>query len=120
MTDEEIRVKIALSIGWTPEEVQNEDGHGQRFGHTLRWRKPGDTRIAHYLLAMPSNYPEDLNACAEFEARMVTGERVAYREHLVQICDSYFHAGTHWSSCSVHANARQRCLAYLKTKGLLP
>lgn len=105
MTNEEIRIKVAESLGW--EGVRGETGYP-----TPRARELGDYQ------AVP-NYPESLDCCAEFEAKMVTGDRATYREHLAQICDSDFHAETHWSTCSVHANARQRCLAYLKVKGIV-
>ncbi len=105
MTNDEIRIKIAESLGWS-----------QPFGATGDWQRP-DGSMTRW--CMVPNYPESLDSCAEFEVRLITGERATYREHLAQVCDRDFYAGTHWSTCSVHASAKQRCLAYLKTKELI-
>ena len=119
MTNEEIRIKVAEAMGWQCEKVQNEDGHGVRFGHTMRWRCPGDTRIAHFLPTEPPNYPESLDACAKFEATLTDEEHLRYRVQLWNVVITEGDELT-WDRQFISATARQRCLAYLKTKGIIP
>lgn len=101
MTNEEIRIKVAEAMGW---EVISD---------TLCNVKPdknGDPEIEP--IAPLPNYPEDLNACAEFEKMMTDEEHNRYRAHLYGMT---FNPRECFS-----ATARQRCLAYLKTKRIIP
>ena len=82
------------------------------------WKRKGRNKIWicptggwDYLNALP-NYPLDLNACAEFEATLTGAERFTYLVELNKLSGD--------EPSSVWATARQRCLAYLKTKGILP
>lgn len=108
MTDEEIRIKVAESLGWTVNpEVRDLGTHPQmERGH-------------HFL----PNYPLDLNACAEFEKLLTYEEADEYDDHLGDICkrdNDLTDNPTPWRFAVTTATARQRCLAYLKTKGVLP
>ena len=98
LTDEEIRIKVA-------------EAHG-----TMRWSYALPTKC---IGANVPNYPEDLNACASFEATLTDAEHLRYR---VQLWNVVITEGdeTTWDRQFVSATARQRCLAYLKTKGLIP
>jgi hypothetical protein len=58
------------------------------------------------------NYPFDLNACAEFEKTLTDQEHNRCRAHIYLMT---FNPRECFS-----ATARQRCIAYLKTKGIIP
>ena len=101
-TDEEIRIKVAEACG--EETVFN----------------------------LHPNYPLDLNACASFEATLTDEEKPSYVRCLNAshpTSDIFYPdqaergfnnklAGEVFGLVST--TARQRCLAYLKTKGLIP
>lgn len=107
MTDEEIRIKVAEEMGWTV--VQDEHGVcGTIDG--IHWHSPA---------GFP-NYPESLDACAKFEKTIKTPHK--YNEQLELVVLGYLlkekdSIAEFMLRC---ATARQRCLAYLKTKGILP
>lgn len=126
MTNEEIRIKVAEAMGWKPpfnerEWLYNSGSEGEDvYGKFVGTDPCGDREQV-------PNYPFDLNACAEFEAELKK-LRVfsSYLSNLALICgfnaqgnEAWFklHAGLE-AVCS--ATARQRCLAYLKTKGIIP
>lgn len=120
MTDEEIRIKVAESLGakWhsvltTPkiERLVLAFRQWTDLGAN-RWDLPDGRVLSHDV----PNYPEDLNACAEFEAALTDEERRSYFFHLFGT--QRLEDGDLWKAVS--ATARQRCQAYLKTKGLLP
>ena len=71
-------------------------------------------RLDRQALHVP-NYPEDLNACAEFEATLTDEEWKDYGVPLGSRDIS-------WEGAKklLSATARQRCIAYLKVKGILP
>lgn len=126
LTDEEIRIKVAEAMGL---EIIHDP------------RGPIDTRPSPYSIkrklfytpaaagvrrkswpkasAVPiiPNYPESLDACAEFEKTLTTEQRHDYVRALRHITEA-------WDAMpeftTTFATARQRCLAYLKTKGILP
>lgn len=65
------------------------------------------------LFSCKDNDPlEDLNACAQFEATLANEEKTDFIRELNKGDFSYRRLA--------FATARQRCLAYLKTKGILP
>lgn len=94
MTDEEIRIKVAEACG--EETVFN----------------------------LHPNYPEDLNACAEFETTLTDEEQTHYTAQLIAQCGEVARESRNLKFVrlfyQITATARQRCLAYLKTKGLIP
>lgn len=108
LTDEEIRIKLAEACGWKP----TTDGG-------ICWDSNGKA------ILNPPNYPADLNSCAEFEKTLTTEEQQEYFYQLneeVGLVSPRSPAWLlEWSVFKlVTATARQRCLAYLKTKGVLP
>lgn len=108
MTNEEIRIKVAEAMGW---EVISD---------TLCNVKPdknGDPEIEP--IAPLPNYPESLNACAEFEKTLTDREHFSFRKHLWDIVIKLGPEDT-WDRQFVSADAKTRCIAYLKTKGILP
>lgn len=98
MTDEQMRIAIAEACGWIHHHMRPSETER----HQKKWR---------YLSDLP-NYLNDLNACAEFEAMLTSAERFTYIVELNKLCGD--------EPSAVWATARQRCIAYLKTKGLIP
>ena len=109
MTDSELRVAVAETLGWKCVRL---------FEKALRGYKPtGHPDCSSYIVP---NYHGDLNACAEFEATMMDEQKEAYCRIL---CDALCTP----EECSVYdftdsdliavafATARQRCIAFLKT-----
>jgi hypothetical protein len=107
MTDEEIRIKVAETMGWKPDP------------ETKFWYALGpDEILAGFKDGIVSPLPDylnDLNACAEFEATLTDEELEAYREHLSELLNDTARIGLGFT-----AKPKMRCLAYLKTKGILP
>lgn len=106
MTDEAIRIKVAEAMGWTG--IRGETGYP-----TLRARELGDYQ------ALP-NYPESLDACAELEKTIKVPHK--YNEQLELVVLGYLlkekdSVAEFTLRC---ATARQRCIAYLRVKGILP
>jgi len=93
LTDEEIRFKVAELCG------------------TWRWRHCYDLYGKDPFFDSP-NYPEDLNACHEFEKTIHTVQVQTYRKHLQSLVEQEVETGMFgiW-----HATARQRCEALLMT-----
>ncbi len=111
MTNEEIRIKVAEACGWKSPFNEREWLHGSGpegedvYGKFVGTDPCGDREQV-------PNYPFDLNACAEFEKTLTDQEHNRYRAHIYGMT---FNPRECFS-----ATARQRCLAYLKTKGILP
>ena len=98
MTDEQMRIAIAEACGWIHHHMRPSETER----HQKKWR---------YLSDLP-NYPEDLNACSEFEAMLASAERFTYIVELNKLCGD--------EPSAAWATARQRAEAFLKTKGILP
>ena len=96
MNNAEIRIKIAESLSW------KQTPFGEPInGHPQTWR----------ILADLPNYPESLDACAEFEAANWDNHKI-YLRNLIDICQT--------PEDAITATPLQRCLAYLRTKNLIP
>ena len=111
MTNEEIRIKVAEAMGWTWNE-QTMIG-----GILFRPAWSHDTHGFRYSIHDLPNYPESLDSCAEFEKTLTTEQRHDYvrsLRHITEVWDAMPEFTT------TFATASQRCLAYLKTKGLIP
>jgi hypothetical protein len=98
MTDEQINVKIAeLALDWNPN------------GEHWQQLRDGSFRTADKL----PNYCTDLNAMHEAEKTLSTGdEQTIYLD--------YFYSTTPNNFAMVCLPAKQRALAFLKTKGIQP
>lgn len=119
MTNEEIRIKVAEAMGWNlcPAEIA---GPAARLFNGDVWYRHAESHTIATTDQLP-NYPESLDACAEFEKTLTWEEQEVFKVRLSRItADDFYEARTHWSPHTHHATARQRCLAYLKTKGLIP
>ena len=118
-TDEEIRIKVAEAMGarWhcvltgpQSERLVLAFSQWTNLG-PLRWEL-SDGRI---LSPQISNYPESLDACAEFEKTLTDEELEAYREHISELLNDTARIGLGFT-----AKPKIRCLAYLCVKGILP
>lgn len=99
LTDEEIQIKVHEALGWT-KRTQGPTHYA--------WSR-GD--YWHYLHEVP-NYSLDLNAIVPIIRNMPETDQWAIFEALLAIVPSEYPA-----AC---ATAKEWCLAYLKTKGILP
>lgn len=105
MTDEQINIAIAESLGW--KQCQHCATHGLK-----TWRYPTDDGCTDTL----PNYTADLNACHEFEKTLDDELDLDYSINLESV------TGTRWGANNSYdmskyrsATARQRCEAYLRT-----
>ena len=113
MTDEQINIAIAESLGWTNcRLVIKGAGGGTRYP-TAHGMPPN----RKYESSCP-NYTSDLNACHELEKTLDDELDLDYSINLESV------TGTRWGANNSYdmskyrsANARQRCEAYLKTIG---
>lgn len=124
-TDEEIRIKVAEACGWKPYKPITHDGW------PLLMTPPGKPNKEGWLEPI-HNYPADLNACASFESTLTDEEKPCYVKWLNAshpTSDIFYPDQSERGFNNnlarevfglVSATASQRCLAYLKTKGLLP
>ena len=106
MTDEQMRIAIAEACGWTKIDRyigQEKMSEGLLKGQNPKYKKGKKEELP--------NYPLDLNACAEFEKTLTDKELWQIDAILFNLPDC---------RAPFVATARQRCLAYLKTKGLIP
>lgn len=124
MTDEEMRIAIAEACGWTQQTCANDT-------RIEWWFPPGCNRDYVRAQEYPPDYPNDLNACHEMEKVILTGNdwRVRLERYSNQLMTT-MHAtdfgridvafkrdavGRRYFT--VHATARQRCEAFLRTIG---
>jgi hypothetical protein len=115
MTDEEIRIKVAETMGWKPDP------------ETKFWYALGpDEILAGFKDGIVSPLPDylnDLNACSEFEAMLTDDELWEYSKLLMdyrQAANGFPLASRSEVLKLQKATAAQRCIAFLKTKGVLP
>ena len=108
MTDEQINIAIAEACGWR----QSQANH-PKSGRLVTIWTDGKSNFDHN--RKPPNYCKDLNAMRDVEMTLpIVGEdnqrwentRPAFRWRLVSICEH-----------PIHATARQRAEAFLKTIG---
>ncbi len=139
LTDEEIRIKVAEAYGWVKQPFSGAYWSEQYVKGKLpsiynkKARIEGRDFFVRSKKDLP-NYPLDLNACAEFEKTLNIGEAIAYVKALDEILRRENNANGTWEIyCArsekdvlyrlfpfVTAKPKQRCIAYLKVKGILP
>lgn len=117
MTDEQINIAIAESLGYMDiyrcgsSGKRTEQGllHGKMLCGTLDQPSPNYGREYVFI----KRYTADLNACHELEKKLSLKDRNVYTSWLYE---SSLNLGlATWESA--HATARQRCEAYLRTIG---
>lgn len=112
MTDEQINIAFAESLGWTNCRLAIKGAGGGTRYPTAHGMPPN----RKYESSCP-NYTSDLNACHEFEKSLNDGDYNKYYRHLSTASLRDFENSTHFSADPISATARQRCEAYLKTIG---
>lgn len=129
MTNEEIRIKVAEAMGARLWNNPTQSGPSQLWG----FQAPSPSEVFARMWfcgeadCLLPDYPFDLNACAEFEYELKKlGVFSAYLSNLALTCGFNAQGDEAWfklnagleAVCS--ATARQRCIAYLRTKGIIP
>ena len=100
MNDNEINIAIAEACGWKRCEPCAKNGY-------FRWRTPENTGCR---VDLPS-YTTDLNAMHEAE-KVLTAEQ--FQDYDIELTDQYV---LRQSNNPIHATARQRAEAFLRTLG---
>jgi predicted enzyme related to lactoylglutathione lyase len=99
MTSAEINIAIAQACGWTDTEIVNEGGK-------LMY---GQTEVP--------NYCNDLNAMHKAEMRIPEDRQAVYDTHLVAIVGKETGLMPSLQFRCIHASAKQRAKAFLRTVG---
>lgn len=107
MNDNEINIAIAEACGWQKVDELNSSLH-----HFRCWVEPGTGRKQHWKFRVsPPSYTTDLNAMHEAE-KVLTAEQ--FQDYDIELTDQYV---LHQSNNPIHATARQRAEAFLRTLG---
>ena len=108
MTDNELRVKVAELLGWTECATQSVDLNNGVSVQPMGLERTGDK----YKQMLP-DYPNDLNACHEMESSLNTTDLV---ELYCTLLFGYIDQKSKYQGwLTIHATAKQRCLAFVKT-----
>ncbi len=123
MTDNALKIAIAKALGWTAHRNPEKTKCGADIPscEALIWEHdfvpPQFKGDRAYHRKLPE-WPTDLNACHDMEAALGTSDMVAYWHHLLDGNRLYQGSITAPSVIyMVRATARQRCEAFLRTKG---
>lgn len=120
MTDEQINIAIAESLGWHSKSGANggvkwvdKDGIGRNGGGLYGYGYNDELKLNH----LP-DYTADLNACHELEKTLNDELDLDYSENLESVTWTKWGTNNSIDMCKFRsATARQRCEAYLKTIG---
>lgn len=104
-SDDELRVMVAKEIGWKQLDDSTRIYAELNRGFYYAIKPDGQPTYG-----IP-NYPEDLNACAGFEQTLTTQDKYDYFVFLRGIMEE------HIAQFVIFATARQRCVAFLMTRG---
>jgi len=105
MTDEQIRIAIAEACGWSPTKCMD--------GSTI-WNC--GIKRADSVFFLP-DYLNDLNACHQMEETLTGIELVKYAREVRDVCWADGEDGDDIVTL-VRSTARQRCIAFLRAKGI--
>lgn len=119
MSDEEIRIAIATQLGW-----KWDDQTVYAPPDSSRWARVGFNGDDELFRVLP-DYPNDLNACAQFEKGLSHGQQLVYWNQIenviwTPILVDYPDANDSEQNRKLtvlFSTAKQRCKAYLKTIG---
>lgn len=123
MTKDEIRIAVAEAMGWTRmDEDFNPGVHGKTLftcGTSLQGTPPCDKDKPEDDQAYEKvpNYPESLDACAEFERALTEDECVEYNSWLVSVIGPTVRLAKS-DTWTWGALPMQRCEAFLRVKSL--
>lgn len=123
MNKGQIRIAIAQALEWTGVGWY-EDNAGPPILHGFppfdvaidkngEWEAKRDI----HSVTVP-DWPEDLNACREFEDELNANEQVRYALTLHEMSKSRHYL--HIDFDCIHASAMQKCEAFLRVKGAWP
>lgn len=123
MTDEQINIAIAESLGWHSKSGANggvkwvdKDGIGRNGGGLYGYGYNDELKLSH----LP-DYTSDLNVCHEFEKTLDDKQLARYAQQIIGSARREMNIPDHESHYPVpfiiSATARQRCEAYLRTIG---
>lgn len=118
MSDEQMRIAIADACGIAVYEEPDGSGLWSCKGSY----KTGISKEHAQRVSLP-DYLNDLNACAEFEATLTDDELWEYSKLLMdyrQAANGFPLASRSEVLKLQKATVRQRCIAFLKTKGIIP
>jgi hypothetical protein len=124
MTDQQINIAIAESLGWHSKSGANggvkwvdKDGIGRNGGGLYGYGYNDELKLSH----LP-DYTSELNVCHEFELEVIYSNDRLPKKYTQQIKSAICRevgvkkAQMDFDLC-ITATARQRCEAYLKTIG---
>jgi hypothetical protein len=123
MTDQQINIAIAESLGWHSKSGANggvkwvdKDGISRNGGGLYGYGYNDELKLSH----LP-DYTADLNACHELEKMLDDKQLARYAQQIIGSARRKMNIPDHESHYPVpfiiSATARQRCEAYLKTIG---
>ncbi len=128
MTDERMRIKVAEACGTAFKElvIQYPDGRENGRGNTPEYirqkfnnyRSQGIDCELVEVTSTNEDYPNDLQACHEMEKALTEKQVRSYAFILAQVLDTSPTVDLDDQFLNIHATARQRCEAFLKTLGL--
>jgi hypothetical protein len=107
MTNEQINIAIAEACGWT--DCSNIDG--------ILCGLPIGVTSLNGRYDIISDYCNDLNAMHEAEKVLNDEQWLEYREELRNVVLGGIRMVSQWCKADLHATARQRAEAFLKTLG---
>ena len=106
MTDRKLNIIIARACGWKSKEETN--------GEPWLWQRTRKDKMIESSLE-PPDYCNDLNAM--HEAENVVKDWLEYRENLRTVVLGPARMVSQWCKSDLHATARQRAVAFLRTLG---
>lgn len=129
MSDITLRIKVAKALGyvwmkWGKRDDPPDVMHflviprGNNGNFTPIEGDPPPQCITSQALHDVPNFEENLDACAAFEATLSVNEWTPYLDILYRIVQDPHICQTSHAFLYVTASARQRCEAFLRTKGL--
>lgn len=119
MTTTAIRIACAEACGWQRCRIPMQSKHDPE---PRGWALNG--KAGWSAVSRPPDFPNDLNACAQFEATLTDEEyhaftlrlsEISWREHPNQTDDKAYKSRLR---ASFSASPNSRCEAFLKVKGL--
>ena len=108
MTDEQMRIAVAMELGWTDVRVLKDPDIDFEWPAGI---PPGGTTRAAV-----SDYPNSRDDCAEFEATLTPDEEHQYVKELMRLIDPCVGVYIYKATYTYKATARQRCEAFLRTR----
>jgi hypothetical protein len=111
MTDNDLRIKVAKLLGWTRIGPGYDCVNGRQVDVLVGYTPKDDPNDR---VTVIPDYPNDLNACHEFEGTLTAKQCAVYESALIYIWKrGKMHCPA--DGMQFHATARQRCEAFVET-----